>query len=49
MREAIERLTRQTVILPLFHDLLEDEQQRVIEVIRDCAGLKASRSRLAIG
>jgi perosamine synthetase len=43
-----ERLTRQTLILPLFHDLREDEQQRVIDVIRDCAELKAGRSRLTI-
>jgi len=43
-----ERLTRQTLILPLFHDLREDEQQRVIDVIRDCAELKAGRRGLTI-
>jgi len=32
-----ECLTRQTLILPLFHELKESEQDRVIEVIRGCA------------
>jgi perosamine synthetase len=40
-----EYLTRQTLILPLFHDLRENEQQRVIDVIRDCAEPNAVRSR----
>jgi dTDP-4-amino-4,6-dideoxygalactose transaminase len=40
-----EYLTRQTIILPLFHDLRENEQQRVVGVIRDCAAAKASGSR----
>ena len=43
-----ERLTRQTLILPLFHDLREDEQKRVIDVIRDCADLRAGRGHLTI-
>jgi len=43
-----ERLTRQTLILPLFHELREDEQQQVIGVIRDCAELPAGRSLLTI-
>jgi dTDP-4-amino-4,6-dideoxygalactose transaminase len=32
-----ERLTRQTLILPLFHELQREEQRRVIDVILDCA------------
>jgi hypothetical protein len=31
--------------LPLFHDLSENEQLRVVGVIRDCAAAKASGSR----
>lgn len=32
---ATERLTDNTLILPLFHDLTETDQQRVIDVLRD--------------
>ncbi|WP_240771403.1 DegT/DnrJ/EryC1/StrS family aminotransferase [Nocardioides sp. GY 10113] len=34
---ATERLTRNTLILPLYHQLLASEQQRVIDVLRDPA------------
>jgi dTDP-4-amino-4,6-dideoxygalactose transaminase len=44
-RDNLLYLTRQTIILPLFHDLRENEQQRVVGVIRDCAAAKASGSR----
>jgi len=30
-----ERLTRQSIILPLFHELTEDRQDKVIQVLRD--------------
>ena len=32
-----ERLTRQSIILPLFHELTEDQQDKVIEVLRESA------------
>jgi dTDP-4-amino-4,6-dideoxygalactose transaminase len=32
-----ERLTRQSIILPLFHELTEDQQDKVIEVVRESA------------
>jgi dTDP-4-amino-4,6-dideoxygalactose transaminase len=32
-----ERLTRQTIVLPLFHELTEDEQDKVIEVVSEAA------------
>jgi len=32
-----ERLTRQTLILPLFHEMHQEQQQRAIDVILDCA------------
>jgi len=32
-----ERLTRQSIILPLFHELTEDGQDKVIQVLRDSA------------
>src|SRR5579872_4573180 len=32
-----ERLTRQSIILPLFHELTEDQQDKVIDVLRDAA------------
>ena len=34
-----ERLTSRSVILPLFHQMTEDEQDRVVGVLRDAAGL----------
>jgi dTDP-4-amino-4,6-dideoxygalactose transaminase len=46
-----ERLTRQTVVLPLFHQLTEDMQDQVIEAIAEAArgkalgGKRASASR----
>jgi perosamine synthetase len=33
-----DRLTDRTVILPLFHEMTEGEQDRVIAVLRDLAG-----------
>jgi len=41
-----ELLTRGTLILPLFHTLREDEQEKVIRIIRDCAGCAPDRTRL---
>jgi dTDP-4-amino-4,6-dideoxygalactose transaminase len=32
-----ERLTHQSIILPLFHELTEDQQDKVIEVLRETA------------
>jgi perosamine synthetase len=32
-----ERLTHQSIILPLFHELTEDQQDKVIEVLRESA------------
>jgi perosamine synthetase len=32
-----ERLTSQSLILPLYHDMTDDEQARVITVLRDAA------------
>lgn len=46
-----ERLTRQTLVLPLFHELTEEQQDRVIEVLSEAArgkalaGNRASASR----
>ena len=37
-----ERLTDNTVILPLFHTMTEQEQQVVVAVIRAAAGLRAA-------
>ena len=37
-----ERLTDNTLILPLFHTMTEDEQQQVVGVIRRAAGLRAA-------
>jgi perosamine synthetase len=34
-----ERLTRDSLILPLYHDLTEDEQDRVVDVL--AAALRA--------
>ncbi len=34
-----ERLTRQSIILPLFHNLTESEQEQVVAVIEECAKL----------
>jgi len=38
---ATERLTHHSLILPLFHQMTEDEQMRVVEVIRKEAGLSS--------
>jgi dTDP-4-amino-4,6-dideoxygalactose transaminase len=35
--KVTERLTRQSIILPLFHELTEDQQDKVIEVLSDAA------------
>ena len=35
-----ERLTRQSLILPLFHGMTEGEQDRVVSVLADAAGLR---------
>jgi dTDP-4-amino-4,6-dideoxygalactose transaminase len=43
--KVTERWARHTLVLPLFHDLHEDGQERVIDLIRDCAGLTAGRPR----
>ena len=37
-----ERLTRQSVILPLFHTMTEDDQDRVVGVLRDAASVTTS-------
>jgi dTDP-4-amino-4,6-dideoxygalactose transaminase len=37
-----ERLTDNTLILPLFHTMAEEEQQTVVAVIRRAAGLRAA-------
>ena len=37
-----ERLTDDTLILPLFHTMTEDEQEQVVGVIRRAAGLRAA-------
>src|SRR5207247_4522075 len=37
-----ERLTRQSVILPLFHTMTEDDQDRVVGVHRDAASVTTS-------
>jgi perosamine synthetase len=37
-----ERLTRDSLILPLFHTMTEAEQDVVVDVIRRAAGLKAA-------
>jgi len=37
-----ERLTDNTLILPLFHTITEQEQQVVVDVIRGAAGLRAA-------
>lgn len=37
-----ERLTDNTLILPLFHTMAEEEQQTVVGVIRRAAGLRAA-------
>lgn len=33
-----ERLTRQSVLLPLFHEMTEGQQDRVVEVLREVSG-----------
>jgi dTDP-4-amino-4,6-dideoxygalactose transaminase len=40
-----ERLTAGSVILPLYHDLTEDDQDRVLSVVRAAAGLAAPAVR----
>jgi dTDP-4-amino-4,6-dideoxygalactose transaminase len=37
-----DRLTERTLILPMFHTMTEDEQQRVVGLIRRSAGLRAA-------
>jgi dTDP-4-amino-4,6-dideoxygalactose transaminase len=37
-----ERLTDNTLILPLFHTMTEQEQQKVVAVVRRAAGLRAA-------
>ncbi len=39
-----ERLTRQTIILPLFHHLTESEQDQVIGVIEECARVSSGQA-----
>jgi perosamine synthetase len=39
-----ERLTRQSIILPLFHHLTETEQDQVIDVIEECAGVSPGQA-----
>jgi perosamine synthetase len=38
-----ERLTRQSLILPLFHDMTEEQQDRVVSVVIESAGLRRGR------
>jgi dTDP-4-amino-4,6-dideoxygalactose transaminase len=33
-----ERLSRQSILLPLFHEMTEDDQDRVVAVVREAAG-----------
>jgi dTDP-4-amino-4,6-dideoxygalactose transaminase len=35
-----EHLTRRSLLLPLFHKMTDEQQDRVISVIRDAAGLE---------
>ncbi len=45
-----ERLSRQSIVLPLFHDMTGSEQGRVIDALRSAAGLDpARRSPIATG
>lgn len=37
-----ERITRDSLILPLFHDLTFDQQERVVAVLREAAGIRAA-------
>ncbi|WP_406283260.1 DegT/DnrJ/EryC1/StrS family aminotransferase [Embleya sp. NBC_00896] len=39
---ATERLTRDSLILPLFHDLTEAQQDRVVAALRAAAGVRAA-------
>ena len=39
-----ERLTRQSLILPLFHGMSESDQDLVVSVIRSAAGSRAGGS-----
>jgi dTDP-4-amino-4,6-dideoxygalactose transaminase len=39
---ATERLTDDTLILPLFHGMTDEEQETVVGVIRRAAGLRAA-------
>jgi perosamine synthetase len=39
-----ERLTRQSLILPLFHEITQDQQDQVIAVVRESAGLPTPRA-----
>jgi dTDP-4-amino-4,6-dideoxygalactose transaminase len=40
-----ERLSSSSIILPLFHQLTQDEQDQVISVVFDAAGLPFSPDR----
>ena len=37
-----ERLSSLSLILPLFHEMTEDEQDRVVSVIRSAAGMNTA-------
>lgn len=39
-----ERLSRQSLLLPLFHEMTESDQERVVAVVRGAAGVAAPRS-----
>jgi len=39
---ATERLTRDSLILPLFHDLTHEQQDRVVAVLYEAAGMRAA-------
>ena len=38
-----ERLTRQSLILPLFHEITEDQQDQVVAIVRESAGHSTRR------
>ncbi|NUU20877.1 MAG: DegT/DnrJ/EryC1/StrS family aminotransferase [Streptomycetaceae bacterium] len=46
---ATERLTRDSLILPLFHDLTEDQQDRVVAELRAAAGSGAAAGAALVG
>jgi perosamine synthetase len=39
-----ERLTRQSLILPLFHEITEDQQDQVVAIVRESAGRSTRRT-----